>query len=153
MTSEEIEKDQGGPLAKLAAALGEIHAAAGNQPKALDDSGVAWFVERGGIDVFSAKCTDGRMQSAFKHLARLTAGRMAFGTEPQAEDSVLLFAKGLPGSALRRIPISNLIEEGVPDEVYGDVGSALVAEVDAWITDFAAAAARDVAPRPRVNRL
>ena len=84
MTSEEIEKDQGGPVAKLAAALGEIHAAAGNQPKALDDSGVAWFVERGAIDLFSAKCTDGRMQSAFKHLARLTAAFAELPAPPAA---------------------------------------------------------------------
>ena len=124
-------------LAALAVSLGEAVASAGNRPIGLDDPQIAYFVERGSLDVFLTEYEDGHTTSSFKHVLRAGPNRLVFGV---GGDSLIAVAKGLPGCQLRRVRLESLLRD--------DIGEALVAQVDAWLAAFAAAVAADIAPRP-----
>ena len=124
-------------LAALAVSLGEAVASAGNRPIGLDDPQIAYFVERGSLDVFLTEYEDGHTTSSFKHVLRAAPNRLVFGV---GGDSLIAVAKGLPGCQLRRVRLESLLRD--------DIGEALVAQVDAWLVTFAAAVAADIAPRP-----
>ncbi len=132
------------PLAELAAALGEPTAAAANRPIALDDPSAAWFVEQGALDVFLIEYGAGEPVSSAQHLLRAEAGRLVFGAAAPGS-ALAAFAKGLPGSRLRRVRLDELQRRAAADE--------LAAQVDAWLSDFAAAVAGRIEPRPRPDRL
>ena len=123
-------------LAALAVSLGEAVASAGNRPIGLDDPQIAYFVERGSLDVFLTEYEDDHTTSSFKHIVRVDAGRLVFGV---GGDSLIAVAKGLPGCQLRRVRLDSLLRD--------DIGEALVAQVDAWLAAFAAAVA------PTLNRI
>lgn len=120
-------------LAELATSLGEAISSAGNRPIRLDDPQIAYFVERGTLDVFLTEYEDDRATSNFKHVLRAESGRLVFGV---GEDSLITVAKGLPGCQLRRVRLESLLQDGA--------GDALVAQVDAWLTAFAAAVVADI---------
>ena len=120
-------------LAALAVSLGEAIASAGNRPIGLDDPQIAYFVERGSLDVFLTEYEDDHTTSSFKHIVRVNAGRLVFGV---GGDSLIAVAKGLPGCQLRRVRLDSLLRD--------DTGEALVAQVDAWLAAFAAAVAADI---------
>ena len=122
-------------LAALAVSLGEAVASAGNRPIGLDDSQIAYFVERGSLDVFLTEYEDDHTTSSFKHVLRAGPNRLVFGV---GGDSLIAVAKGLPGCQLRRVRLESLLRD--------DIGEALVAQVDAWIAAFAAAVAADIEP-------
>ena len=122
-------------LAALAVSLGEAVASAGNRPIRLDDPQIAYFVERGSLDVFLTEYEDDHTTSSFKHVLRVGPNRMVFGV---GGDSLIAVAKGLPGCQLRRVRLESLLRD--------DIGEALVAQVDAWIAAFAAAVAADIEP-------
>ena len=148
MANETNRPDSSGVLAEFAASVSEPHSVAANLPTPLNDPDIAWFVDCGAVDVFAAEYADGRIQSAFKHIFRLEPGRLAFGVEePQAGSSLRLVAKGLAGTQLRRLPLRTLLNDMAATGGAGNLDRALVVQVDAWIEDFAAAVARDIAPR------
>ena len=60
-------------LAELAASLGEPPSG-GDPLFRLAAKDVAWFVERGGVDVFLVEYRDGAVVSSFKHVLRAGAG-------------------------------------------------------------------------------
>ena len=122
-------------LAALAVSLGEAVASAGNRPIGLDDPQIAYFVERGSLDVFLTEYEDDYTTSSFKHVLRVGPNRMVFGV---GGDSLIAVAKGLPGCQLRRVRLESLLRD--------DIGEALVTQVDAWIAAFAAAVAADIEP-------
>ena len=122
-------------LAALAVSLGEAVASAGNRPIGLDDPQIAYFVERGSLDVFLTEYEDDHTTSSFKHVLRVGPNRMVFGV---GGDSLIAVAKGLPGCQLRRVRLESLLRD--------DIGEALVTQVDAWIAAFAAAVAADIEP-------
>ena len=124
-------------LAALAVSLGEAIVSAGNRPIGLDDPQIAYFVERGSLDVFLTEYEDDHTTSSFKHIVRVNAGRLVFGV---GGDSLIAVAKGLPGCQLRRVRLDSLLRD--------DIGEALAAQVDAWLAAFAAAVAADIEPRP-----
>ena len=122
-------------LAALAVSLGEAVASAGNRPIGLDDPLIAYFVERGSLDVFLTEYEDDHTTSSFKHVLRVGPNRMVFGV---GGDSLIAVAKGLPGCQLRRVRLESLLRD--------DIGEALVTQVDAWLAAFAAAVAADIEP-------
>ena len=134
------------PLAGIALARGEPFAGGGNRPIRLADPDNVWYVVHGAVDVFTAqRLGDGR-ESDFRHLLRAGPGRLLFalGDEVEVGDgTAVLVAKGLPGSELRRVPLDLLSA--------GELRDRLVEQIDAWVSDFAAAVARDVIPRPRID--
>ena len=125
-------------LAALAVSLGQAMASAGNKPIHLDDPQIAYFVERGSLDVFLTEYEDDHTTSSFKHVLRAGPGRLVFGVGSEVLSAVV---KGLPGCAVRRVRLESLLPE-----------AALVAQVDAWIAAFAAAIAADIEPRPHADR-
>ena len=131
-------------LAELAAALGEPVAGGGNRPIHLSDPGVLWFVVEGSVDVFAARRRADGVSADFKHLLRADAGRLLF---PAAEGltGTVLVAKGLPGSALRPVPLDALDDSGCDEQV--------VEHVDAWVSEVSEAVAREFTYRPRIDRL
>ena len=139
-----------GALGDLAMSAGELRSAAANRPVRLDDPGAVWHVEHGALDISVVERADGEVRSSFRHVLRLRPGRLAFGVDGQAAaDGLELVAKGLPGTRLRRIPIRLLADE-IANEAGGNgLRDEVVAEVDAWIGDFAAAVAREIEPCPR----
>ena len=131
-------------LAELAVSLGDPFASAGNLPILLDNPKVGWFVEHGALDVFLIEYRDGQPVSSAKHLLRAGAGRLVFGMGENGPPLVAV-AKGLPGSKLRRVVLAELVRN--------DVGDDLADQVDAWISEFSAAVARQIEPRPKLGLL
>ena len=133
-------------LAELAASLGDPPGA-GDPLLRLAGEGLAWFVERGGVDVFLVECRDGAVVSSFKHLLRAGPGRLVFGVgEADGEaETLAAVARRLPGTALRRVRLDALVERGAGDD--------LADQVDAWISAISAAVARDVELCPHPDRL
>ena len=132
-------------LADLAARAGPPVACAGNLPVDLDDPDFFCFVDRGAVDLFLVEKRDGVQQSAPQHLLRADAGRLLPGVAPHdGETTFSLIAKGLPGTAVRRLPVADL---GAARPVE------LAAQVDAWLSDLSAMLVRDVMNRPRPDAL
>ena len=132
-------------LAEMAVSLGE-------PPRGDDtlfrlaDKDVAWFVERGGVDVFLAEYRDGAVVSSFKHLLRAGPGRLVFGVgETDGPETLSVVARALPGTALRRVRPNTLLQHGAGNEVAD--------QVDAWVAAFSDAVARDVELSPLPEKL
>ena len=68
---------------------------------------------------------------------------MAFGIGKHG--SLVAFAKGSSDCQLRRLPIAALVEHDVSEQLAG--------QVDTWITEFVAAIAAQIEPRPRPDTL
>ena len=132
-------------LAGLAVESGVPVPCEGNLPMDMGDPQFAWFIDRGAVDLFLVEHRDGVEQAAPQHLLRANCGRLLPGVAPQAGNTVLgLIAKGLPGTVLRRLPITSLAA----------VRSAeLAGHVNAWVMDVSAMLSRDVLPRPRPDVL
>lgn len=132
-------------LSQIAAEWGAAVACAANRPADLGDPGFACFVESGAVDLFLVERKKGVEQSAPQHMLRAGAGRVLPGVAPQDDETSLeLIAKGLPGTLLRRLPISRLTA----------VDSAeLAGQVDAWISDISAMLARGITDYPRMDGL
>ena len=144
-------------LAELAASLGEPPVA-GHAFFRLAGEDLAWFVERGGVDVFLAEYRDGAVVSSFKYLLRAGPGRLVFGvgqaegnpadgdeTDSKDKETLTAVGRALPGTALRRVRPSALLARGAGDDV--------ASEVDAWIAGISAAVARDVELCPHPDKL
>ena len=132
-------------LAGLAARSGSPVPCAGNLPIDLNDPAYFWFIEEGAVDLFLIEMRDGKTQSAPQHLLRADAGRLLPGVAPdEGETTLCLVAKGLPGTVLRRLPVTGLAEASPAD---------LAKQVDAWLSDVAAMLARHVINRPRPDVL
>ena len=131
-------------IAELAVSLGDP--ASGDTLFRLGDKEVAWFVERGGIDVFFVEYRDGAVVSSFKHLLRAGPGRLVFGVgEASGRETLTAVAKPLPGTALRRVRPNVLLQQGAGNEVAD--------QIDAWIAAFSVAVARDVELSPHPEKL
>ena len=130
-------------LSELALELGEPMPLAGNRRLPLADPQTAWFVEQGAVDVFLFEYQDGEPSANAQHVLRAESGRLVFGIG--ACDSLVTVAKGTPDSLLRRLCLTELRQF--------EIGEQLAGQVDAWIADFAAAAAAHIEPRPRPDVL
>jgi len=132
-------------LADLAAESGIPVPCAGNLPLEMNDPQFVWFIDKGAVDLFLVEHLDGVEQSAQQHLLRAVSGRLLPGVLPQAgETTFSLIAKGLPGTVLRRLPVSSL---------NAVRNAELAKHVDAWVMDVSAMLSRDVLPRPRPDVL
>ena len=132
-------------LAELAARSGDSVPCAGNLPVKLDDSESVWFIDRGAVDLFLAEFKDGVEQTAPQHLLRAESGRVLPGVAPDEQETTLsLFAKGLPGTLLKRLPAADL--DGVDPAELGE-------QADTWLTGVADALARYATYRPRPSAL
>ncbi|MCY4442414.1 MAG: hypothetical protein OXE53_19675, partial [Deltaproteobacteria bacterium] len=103
-------------LAELAAALGEPVAGGGNRPIHLSAPSVLCFVAEGSVDVFAARRRADGVPADFKHLLRAKGGRLLFPAVEGLTGTVLV-AKGLPGSALRLMPLDTLDGAGCDEQV------------------------------------
>ncbi len=122
------------PLARLAKETGTSVPCAANLPLDMGEAEYAWFIEKGTVDLFMVERKDETEQTAPQHLLRATAGRLLPGVAPDTAGSTLtLVAKGLPGTELRRVPMSSL--NGVSD-------AELAKQVDSWITDISTVLSR-----------
>ena len=132
-------------LGQVAAEWGEAVTCAANRPADMGDPGFACFIESGAVDLFLVERKEGVEQSAPQHVLRAGAGRLLPGVAPQDDETSLgLIAKGLPGTLLRRLPLSRL----------GAIDSAeLAGQADAWISDISAMLTRDVTNYPRIDGL
>ena len=140
-----MEKQATGALEEFSFSHGEAFVGGGNRPIYLSDPEVVWYVAKGAIDVFVAQRLGDEAASDYKQHLRAGAGRLIFGVDTGEENaSSVYIAKGLPDTELRRIPRAELAGSGIANLLAG--------QVDAWIADFAAHIAREVMPRPRVER-
>lgn len=130
-------------LDDLALEIGEPVASAGNLPVHLDDPGLAWYVERGALDVFLVEYHDEEPSSHAKHLLRAEEGRLVFGIGKNG--TLATVAKGSPDCTLRRFHLDQVWQYEIVDQMAG--------QIDAWVADFAAAVALQIEPRPRPNVL
>ena len=140
-----MESSELRPLAELAAESGTAVPCAGNLPLEMGDSRFVWFIETGAVDLFLVERRDGVEQSAPLHLLRADSGRLLPGVTPQEADTTLgLIAKGVPGTVLRQLPVASLA--AIP-------GVELAEHVDAWLVDVSNILSRDVPHRPRPDLL
>ena len=136
-------------MAELAARLGTDVPCAGNLPVALDDANSLWFIDRGAVNLFLVELKDGVEQSAPQHLLRREAGWFLPGVATNQRDSqdgttLSLVAKGLPGTLLKRLPVS-LLSKVHPQE--------LAEQTDAWLSEMTDTLSRFAAPVPRPTAL
>ena len=131
--------DTADDLAEVLASAGDTAVGAGNRPIALDDPETCWFVEQGAVDVFMGEQHDGDDTAQLRHVLRAESGRVVFGAKTSA-GPLKLVAKGLPDSRLRRIETAALAQS--PEN------GGVARQVDAWVSDFAAAVVRRIEPRP-----
>ena len=96
------------------------------------------------MDVFAARRRADGVTADFKHLLRAGAGRLLFGAAENLTGTVLV-VKGLPGSALRLMPLDALDGAGCDELV--------AAQVDAWVSGVAEAVTRDFTYRPSIDLL
>ena len=133
------------PIAEIALAQGEPFVGGGNKPMPLSDPEMVWYVVAGAVDVFAAETADGEPPANFRQLLRAGPGRLIFGMADEEGLSVSTYiGKGLPDTQLRHVPRAAFAGP--------EVAALMAAQVDAWIADIAATAAREVAPRPRPER-
>ena len=146
--SNDPERAVGAPgadrLAELADARGEPVAGGGNRPIHLSDPGVLCFVAEGSVDVFAARRRADGVPADFKHLLRAAAGRLLFSAAEGLTGTVLV-AKGLPGSALRLMPMDALNGAGCDEQI--------VEQAEAWVSEVSEAVTREFTYRPRIDRL
>ena len=132
-------------LAELTVSLGDP-TSGGDALFRLADGDAAWFVERGGVDVFLVEYRDGTVVSSFKHLLRAGPGRLVFGVaEAGGRETLATVARALPGTALRRVRLNALLQHGAGNDVAD--------RIDAWVAAFSAAVARDVELCPHPEKL
>ena len=130
-------------LLELAMKLGEPYAGGGNRPFRLSDPAALWFVTQGLVDVFAAHLREDDVPTDFKHILRAGPDRLLFPLE-EVEDSLVLVVKGLPGSELRRIPVSALTSP--------EMDARIIEQVNAWVIELSDSIVRDVTHRPRIDR-
>lgn len=126
-------------LAELANQAGTPRPCAGNLPIIMDDPERVWIVDQGTIDLFLIEHKEETEQAAPQHLLRATHGKLIPGMASDESDTTLrLLAKGLPGTTLRRLRISDLAQVD-PEE--------LAQQADLWVTGITNAVCR-FAPHP-----
>ena len=138
-------------LAELAARSGTSVPCAGNLPVSLDDPESVWFIDQGTVDLFLVEFRDGVEQAAPQHLLRRESGMFLPGVAPderdpdKGEDTTLsLVAKGLPGTLLKRLPVSSMSRVD-PAE--------LAEQTDTWLTAMTDTLSRFVDHLPRATAL
>ena len=132
-------------LSNLAAELGTPVPCAGNLPLDMGNPNFVWFIDKGAIDLFLVEHKEGVEQSAPQHLLRADSGRLLPGVAPQNGNTTLgLIAKGLPGTVLRRLPVTSLT---------AIQNAELAQHIDAWLADVSSMLARDIMHRPRPDIL
>ncbi|MGI9311736.1 MAG: ATP-binding cassette domain-containing protein [bacterium] len=156
MDAQSNSADAPNALAEVADAHGERFVGGANRPFCLSDSDALWFVAKGAVDVFIVQRDGDGLESDFKHLLRAGEGRLLFAAAGIADAdaagrTAVLVAKGLPGSEFRRMPRRLLAAATESDDAPRS--EALVAQVDAWITDVSRAVTHDIVPRPRPDRM
>ena len=127
-------------ISELALSEGEPVASAANQPIALDDPSIAYFVISGAVGVFLFEQEDGVARSSARHMTRTDAGQLIFGIGGHAAPLAAV-CKGLPGAQLVRLPCSALAVSELAEE--------LAQHVDHWINEIGGAIAARTEPRPR----
>ncbi len=132
-------------IAELADRTGIAVPCAGNLPVGLDEGESVWFIDQGAVDLFLVEFKDGTEQAAPEHLLRAESGRLLPGVSPDEQDTSLrLVARGLPGTLLKRLHLSQLSEAN-PAE--------LAAQIDDWITGLSESLCRYALHRPRPTGL
>lgn len=144
MSNLSQQRGGAGRLAELAAARGEPAAGGANRPVHLSDPSVVCFVEEGSVDVFATRRRADGVPADFKHLLRADAGRLLFAAAEGPTGTVLV-AKGLPGSALRLMPLDSLDGAGCDELV--------VEQVEAWVSEVSEAVTREFTYRPRIDQV
>jgi ATP-binding cassette subfamily C protein len=130
-------------LIDLAIEFGEPLASAANRPIHLDDTGIAWFVERGTLDVFLMEYEYDAPSSNSKHLLRADRGRLVFGVG--RGETLVAVAKGSADCQLRRVSLEHIVRFAISGQLAG--------QVDEWVTNIAATVAHQIEPRPQPTLL
>ncbi len=135
-------------ISELARSCGISVPCAGNLPVKLDDPDSVWFIDHGAVNLFMVEFGDGREQAAPQHVLRREAGWLLPGVAPDergdGEDTTLsLTAKGVPGTVLKRLPVS-VLSQVHPEE--------LAEQIDTWLTAMTDTLSRFAIrlPRPTV---
>lgn len=119
-------------LAAAGSKNGKAVSLEGNASLRVDDSGKAYLVSTGAVDVFVYLAHDGQQASARSHVTRVPAGNLLFGLDcPEDLDAV---AVGLPSTTVRPIDTSAL------DTSTAAVSSQLAGLLDGWVQALASAA-------------
>ena len=135
-------------IAELAGSRGISVPCAGNLPVRLDDPDSVWFIDRGAVNLFMVEFGDGREQAAPQHVLRRETGWLLPGVAPDeggnSDGTTLsLTAKGVPGTVLKRLPVS-VLSQVHPEE--------LAEHTDTWLTAMTDTLSRfaNHLPRPTV---
>ncbi len=136
-------------LSRLATEHGQAVPCSSNLPLTLDDSNMVWFIESGSVNLFLVEIRNGVEQSLRQHIMHCDTGAIIPGviTDNNLKTEGTRFtviAKGIAGTALRRIPISYL-ERVAPAEI--------AVQIDSWVLSFTKTLSRFVTNLPRPTML
>ncbi len=125
---------------------GTAHEVSGHATIDLGQTGSAWLVEEGAIDLFAVGLQDGKPAGPRRHLFRAAAGQLLLGlgegkaTVRQREG---LLAVGLPGSRVLELPQARLRELAASDELVRGLAELL----NGWVEGLTAGVARGQVPQ------
>lgn len=109
----------------------------------LNEVGHVWYLESGSADVFLVELENGRVVSSYKHVSRVTAGRLVFCVDHETDTGLQLRLKGFPGFRIYKIRLADLAGRLCPD--------ALARQMDWWLEDLTTAIVRDIPVAPRFD--
>ena len=148
----ENKVQSGNTLRQYAEKYGETLSLAANVPIQINDSADLWFVERGAVDIFSAKYDGDEMQSSLNRFVRMGSDRLIFGAE-HTDNPIKLVAKGIHGTVVQRLRREQLIELLSQNQLSEGLTSELLNQLNAWIENYSAAVANDMEVRPSADHM
>ena len=110
-----------------------------NQPFSLADTESVWVVQSGKLDIFLTQMKDGEAFGARYHVLRVQEGQAVFGVGDHSSGMALM-ASSVPDTTLL-----HLSRQQVRDMILQGDGQALLALLEDWIEQLAAALSPDVA--------
>lgn len=113
-----------------------------NKPLMLTDSGKAWVVYSGTVDVFSVPIEGNEPVGTRQHIFRGTAGQLLLGIDSSVHQYGLL-ASGSPGTRLIQIRLARL-QEMAKDIEYHDL---IVAMLEDWVVGLSSGVTTTVLPK------
>jgi ATP-binding cassette subfamily C protein len=135
------------PWADLLAREGERLQPGVNTPLLLNEPGTVWFVEAGGLLVFTVRIDRGEPRGTRTHLLDAGPGECVFGFDAIGiPGDVGVIAVVRWGTVLRRCAIERL------PELAGIDAPAVAAAVDLWIERLSASLTRGVSAPPACDR-
>ncbi len=135
-------------LARVFESEGHLAVVGGNNPFLLDGINNVWMVLSGSMEVFAAKCENGRIAGRKQHFFSVEPGQCVFGMDLATYGLGQGFqAVGFPGTRVACLPLARFAELSDMDEHRAEA----IAILDTWVTNLLKGLTKDIVPRPKAD--